>query len=271
MAEIKKKKEESFLFKVGSDQKTKKINNATNLDLSNMISVENMIALKEKSARIAKGITNSKLPTDITFTEEKSNHNIDINKGIINETVNSKIDVKTTTDEVVKQKINKVNTSKANFTEVRNISISKKSLIEQIETAKTDHLNYMKNIHVFLQLNDNTTNPELVNPHNYTMCAFGKWYYSKGQFLTELSEFNKVETLHITVHNYYLKIYKLYSITLKKSLFKTLEKLEKERLIKVEKLVVILESNSNQLIDLLDKTIIKINNMSSKELKSIIS
>ncbi len=213
------------------------------ISVKGLTSTEEPVHVKEliptKELTPAKGLTSAK---ELTSTE----------KVIINHT------------------IDKTNTNKENITKVSNI-VSKESLIEELETAQTDHLNYMKNIYVFLQLEGNVTNSQLTNPENYTMCTFGEWYYGKGQSFTEFDEFKQVESLHVVIHNYYLKIYKLYSITLKSSFFKTIAKLEKERLLKVEKLVVILESNSNQLIDLLDKIAIKIKSMNPKELESIMT
>ena len=46
-------------------------------------------------------------------------------------------------------------------------------------------------------------------PVIHTTCKFGKWYYGEGQKLSSLSSYGAIETPHETLHQIYMKIFKL--------------------------------------------------------------
>jgi hypothetical protein len=46
-------------------------------------------------------------------------------------------------------------------------------------------------------------------PVIHTNCAFGKWYYGRGQQLSSLSAYRAIETPHEMLHQIYMKIFNL--------------------------------------------------------------
>jgi hypothetical protein len=46
-------------------------------------------------------------------------------------------------------------------------------------------------------------------PVIHTNCAFGKWYYGRGQQLSSLSAYRAIETPHEMLHQIYMKLFNL--------------------------------------------------------------
>lgn len=97
--------------------------------------------------------------------------------------------------------------------------MNKDEILERLRIAKAAHVSWVQRAKLLIE---GFTINETSIPVNSTECEFGKWFYSDGQRLNDirnnpLSAMEEIERIHFKLHDVYLKIYKIYYDTEKKS------------------------------------------------------
>ncbi|MCF6350601.1 MAG: CZB domain-containing protein [Flavobacteriaceae bacterium] len=228
MEELKKEIERLISEKKLIQEKYKRKNNL-------LLSIDEIIASKEKSAKIAK---------------EKRNI---ANRNIANKDILKKDDPLTKPSKILKKSES---------------YITKKKLIDQLRAAKVAHKRQM----AFIQILVNTGNFHDVKatyPINYTTCDFGKWLYSEGLMLASLKEYETIELVHQKIHDYYLKIYNLYKTKITGTLLNSKKKQLVERDKKCNLLWAILKKQSTDFFDYILALEITIKNFSEQEIDAL--
>jgi len=90
--------------------------------------------------------------------------------------------------------------------------MKKEEVLEHIRAAKVAHIKWLQKAK--LLINGLDIDEDAI-PVDSTECAFGKWFYSDGQFLNALSNnplecMQDIESLHFKLHDIYLKIFTIY-------------------------------------------------------------
>ncbi len=173
-------------------------------------------------------------------------------------------------DNVVVRSSTKIKNTKDSL--VKNVgeeaSTKRIKLISHLRLARKAHTAWVSNVQILIQLG-NIDEAKVSTPINYTVCAFGKWYYGDGQVLTPFKEYRDIEEVHQQVHSTYLEIFSMYNEKLEGSLFTSVKKLEKERKEKAVKLEIILREYSKLMFDLLVALEMKIKRMSDVEINAL--
>ncbi len=179
-------------------------------------------------------------------------------------------------DKVVVSSNTKTKNTKDSLTEKNNLveNVGEKAttkrikLISHLRLARKAHIAWVSNVQILIQLG-NIDEAKVSTPINYTVCAFGKWYYGDGQVLTPFKEYRDIEEVHQQIHSTYLEIFSMYNEKLEGSLFTSVKKLEKERKEKAIKLEIILKEYSKLMFDLLVALEMKIKRMSDAEINAL--
>jgi len=145
----------------------------------------------------------------------------------------------------------------------------RKDTNKQLQAAKLSHKRWMSYVQILIRLGDiKIANTSI--PVNYTMCDFGKWFYSEGtQIFSNFPEYDQIENVHQHVHDTYLQIYQLYATELKGSLFNSLKKQTAEREAKAIQLSKVLDEYSKIMFELLNFAQNILKDMSDQELKAL--
>ena len=99
--------------------------------------------------------------------------------------------------------------------------MKKEEILGHLRAAKSAHIKWLQKAK--LLINGIDIQEESI-PIDSTECKFGKWFYSNGQVLNSLSNnplecMQKMESLHFTLHDIYLKIFTIYFAENKKKGF----------------------------------------------------
>jgi hypothetical protein len=151
--------------------------------------------------------------------------------------------------------------------------MNRSSTLQGIYDAKKAHLRWVKRAkHLVEGL---PVDKEFI-PLHPTSCIFGKWLYSKGDILKEISKTSNImeelEKQHNEIHETYANIYKIFFLLPNNRSFihklftfnsKQISKSEKE---KAQIYFKQLRRNSEELIETLDQLEIKINQLEHHEL-----
>ena len=98
----------------------------------------------------------------------------------------------------------------------------KKELLKSIRTARREHVKWVYNVKKLVNGLD-ISKDEI--PLKVTACEFGKWFYCDGQILLSIFKKEAVEKLeakHRELHDIYMKIFKIYFNTSKRTLWEKL-------------------------------------------------
>ncbi len=121
----------------------------------------------------------------------------------------------------------------------------KKDFLDELLAAKSSHVKW----HAYAQaLAMGVESGAEKLPSLYTDCAFGKWYYGQGSFLSFMPTFRDVEPLHISLHKVYMEIYQKYLEPEKKGLFTSAERAKQRKSSELTAKVNQLKDISNQLL-----------------------
>ena len=90
--------------------------------------------------------------------------------------------------------------------------MTKEDVLDQLSSAKNGHLKWLDRAKEIIR---GASLKEDSNPIDSNECKFGKWFYTEGQILTNLSNnpiecMNKMEKLHQELHDIYLNIFTIY-------------------------------------------------------------
>ena len=88
--------------------------------------------------------------------------------------------------------------------------MNKEETLTQLSAAKKAHIKWVNRAK---SLVEGIPVEKDAIPVDSTECQFGQWFYGEGQKLNALPSMDcmgKIETLHFTLHDNYLKIFKLY-------------------------------------------------------------
>jgi len=122
--------------------------------------------------------------------------------------------------------------------------ITKNNLLESLIQVGNTHKKWLSYVQIFIRLGSINESTESV-PENYTSCEFGFWYYNEGQLLKSLNEFKGLEQIHQNIHEYYSKIYDLFSIKIVGNILNSTKKQEAVRNKKVNSICKILKAESS--------------------------
>ncbi len=95
----------------------------------------------------------------------------------------------------------------------------KKDLLLRLREARKAHRRWVS--HALALIEGAEISPDQI-PVNETECGFGKWYYGKGQSLSQLEQFQQIEKPHERLHRIYMEIFNLLFDTKKPSFWKRL-------------------------------------------------
>ena len=92
------------------------------------------------------------------------------------------------------------------------LQMTKQNVVNHLRAAKAAHIKWVQKAKLLI---NGVDVKEDAIPVDSTECQFGKWFYSDGQILNALSNnplecMNKIETLHFSLHDIYLKIFNIY-------------------------------------------------------------
>ncbi len=145
--------------------------------------------------------------------------------------------------------------------------MTKKDIIEKIRKAKLGHkrwISYAKAIHMGIELDEGAV------PVLETDCSFGKWYYGEGQALSELDSFTSIEKPHTTLHDIYMQLFKAREKPVKRGLFTSAKKAEREKQEAIEMLMNRLIQVSEVLLDNLKTLELDLKAMSDSEFLKLV-
>lgn len=150
------------------------------------------------------------------------------------------------------------------------MSEEKKRLIQKLRDAKKAHRRWVSHAQILIE-GVPVKNDQL--PLNETECGFGHWYYGLGQALNGYPQFRAIETPHTQLHSTYLQIFNLLFRERKLSLFGKLlgKKAEPsaEELEEAKTLFKVLNSKSEEIMELLNDLEKLIISMSDEEFSDI--
>ncbi|HIQ14342.1 MAG TPA: hypothetical protein EYH38_02060 [Leucothrix sp.] len=82
--------------------------------------------------------------------------------------------------------------------------MNKKYILKNLQLAKPDHIEWIKQGHQLLKGVPQNT---LKKPVQCTECGFGKWYYDEGYKLVNIPLLKDIEVLHQEIHKTYTVLY----------------------------------------------------------------
>jgi hypothetical protein len=82
--------------------------------------------------------------------------------------------------------------------------MNKRFILKNLELAKPDHIEWIKQGHKLLQ---GAPQAQLKKPVSCTECGFGKWYYNEGYKLVNIPKLQELEKLHKEIHKTYIALY----------------------------------------------------------------
>ncbi len=88
--------------------------------------------------------------------------------------------------------------------------MDKQGMIREIQAAHRAHMAWVSRAAGLIEGLDIT---EESCPLHATDCKFGSWYYTHGQLLLDMPEFQAIEDPHMRLHQVYMQIFKLVSGT----------------------------------------------------------
>jgi hypothetical protein len=97
--------------------------------------------------------------------------------------------------------------------------MNKEETLEQLSAAKKAHIKWVNRAK---SLVEGIPVEKDAIPVDSTECRFGQWFYGEGQKLNAMSNMEclgKIETLHFSLHDIYMKIFKLYFGEMNRSFF----------------------------------------------------
>jgi hypothetical protein len=97
--------------------------------------------------------------------------------------------------------------------------MNKEETLEQLSAAKKAHIKWVNRAK---SLVEGIPVEKDAIPVDSTECRFGQWFYGEGQKLNAMSNMDclgKIETLHFSLHDIYMKIFKLYFGEVNRSFF----------------------------------------------------
>jgi len=97
--------------------------------------------------------------------------------------------------------------------------VKKQEVLKNIRTARRSHIMWVERAKALVNGLDVTPTEDKI-PLEVTQCEFGQWFYGEGQILLSLfteEAIQRVTDKHKELHNAYLKIFKLYFFTPKRS------------------------------------------------------
>jgi hypothetical protein len=200
--------------------------------------IEALIAIKKRKKRkfTTKPIgLSAKVDSVIGITIEKQQ---------LNKRPFSIVDKKKINEKIFEHKIeNKfVNLDQENFKKTT-VFITKNNLLNSLIEVGNTHKKWLSYVQIFIRIGGINDTIEAV-PENHRLCKFGNWYYDEGQILASLNEFKELEQIHQNMHEYYSKIYSLFSMKIVGNMFSSIKKQESARNKKVNSICKILKAES---------------------------
>jgi len=137
--------------------------------------------------------------------------------------------------------------------------MDRNEVIIHLHNAKESHIDWVQKAQMLI--NGFKVKEDSI-PVDSSMCRFGKWFYSDAQKLNvlrnnPLESMQKIEQLHINIHDTYLNIFKIYYSTNKQNFFSKLfgkkKKITKEDTIQAKEHFFKLEGISKNLIFEIDR------------------
>ena len=153
--------------------------------------------------------------------------------------------------------------------------MDKNNILDRINEARKSHIDWVLKAKMLIE---GIEIDQKAIPVNATECAFGNWFYSDAQkisaMLNEPMECMKnIEELHMSLHNIYLSIYKIYYAKDERGFFSKLfgehKKVSKESHTLAVEYYKQLENISKGLIQELDMMEKKIMSISNDDLNKI--
>ena len=146
----------------------------------------------------------------------------------------------------------------------------KRRLVQKLRDAKKAHRRWVSHAQILIE-GVPVKNDQL--PLNETECGFGHWYYGPGQALNAYPQFQAIEAPHTQLHSTYLHIFNLLFRERKLSLFDKLlgKKAEpsEDELEEAKALFKVLNSKSEEIMELLNDLEKLIISMSDEEFTDI--
>ncbi len=82
--------------------------------------------------------------------------------------------------------------------------MNKNNILKNLDTAKPDHIEWIKQGHKLLKGEPQSS---LKKPITCTDCDFGKWYNEEGYKLVNIPQLKNLEALHEEIHKDYTALY----------------------------------------------------------------
>ena len=105
--------------------------------------------------------------------------------------------------------------------------MDKNNILDHLRDAKKSHLKWLQRAKALIS---NLPVDQDAIPIDFTECMFGRWFYSDGQKIAMLSGIDCIPEIglkHQTLHDEYIKIFKIYFGDANKSFFSKLFNLKK--------------------------------------------
>ncbi|PHM18450.1 MAG: hypothetical protein CJD30_00605 [Sulfuricurvum sp. PD_MW2] len=100
--------------------------------------------------------------------------------------------------------------------------------LQSLSDAKKAHVKWVQRAKLLIEglpIDENAI------PLSYTDCKFGEWFYSDGQKLNALGNMTclgEIEKAHVTLHDEYMHIFKIYFANVDRSFFSKLFNMKKK-------------------------------------------
>ncbi len=124
--------------------------------------------------------------------------------------------------------------------------MEKKELINQVRLARSSHVAWRANAQALVCGFD--VDQQKV-PVLHTATHLGQWYYGQGQILSQIPEYQAVEPSLILVHQQYMQVYKLMFGKVRRTFFKSKEKIKEENCAKAKEKMMELTGISDTLTE----------------------
>jgi len=116
----------------------------------------------------------------------------------------------------------------------------------QIRAARMSHIKWRANAQALVcgfDINQSEV------PVIHTSTKLGIWYYGRGQEFSDSVYFDEIESHLILVHQMYMQVYKLVFGEVRRSLFKSKEKVKQENFRKAKQMMMQMNSISDKLVE----------------------
>jgi len=150
--------------------------------------------------------------------------------------------------------------------------MNKSETVEHLHSAKKAHVKWVQRAKALIE---GLPIEKDAIPVDCTECKFGQWFYGEGQNLNAIPGMDclhEIETLHFSLHDMYMKIFKVYFGEMNRSFFSKLFNMKKkvsdsDKEIAREYYNQLLDI-SNQLLEVIDKLERRLHAMTAEAFES---